>query len=127
MTNESSILLLRAALFAATGLGGCAGADYRPVVDMSGHAQAGYDSTLANRRATARQARNNEDIAVDTGVGALGGGAVGAIGGNAGLGAGVGALAGALGGGVYKETETESREVRIVKNCMHNKGFTELD
>jgi outer membrane lipoprotein SlyB len=98
---------------------------------MTGHTQAECDSNLANCQATARQARNNEDIAVDTGVGALGGAALGAvggaIGGNPGLGAGVGALAGAVGGGVYKESETETREQAIVKNCMRNKGFTVLD
>jgi len=123
---------VRTALLASViGLGGCAGADYRPVVDMTGHTQAQYDSTLANCQATARQARNNEDIAVDTGVGALGGAALGAvggaIGGNPGLGAGVGALAGAVGVGAYKESETENREQTIVKNCMRNKGFTVLD
>jgi len=113
------------------GLGGCAGADYRPVVDMTGHTQAQYDSDLASCQATARQARNNEDIAVDTGLGAVGGAALGAvggaIGGNAGLGAGVGALAGAVGTGAYKEAETENREETIVKSCMRHKGFTVYD
>ena len=125
-----SMLFLAAAFSALIVLGGCAGADFRPVVDMRGHTQAQYNESLAACQRDARGVRNNTDIAEDAGIGALGGAALGAvggaIGGNAGLGAGVGALAGAIGGGGYKEIETENREERIVTNCMRSRGFTVL-
>ena len=114
----------------AGGLAACAGADYQPVVDMTGHTQAQYDRDLAQCQEKARSVRNNDDEAEDAGLGALGGAAggavLGAIGGNAGLGAGVGALAGLVGGGGYKEAQTENREQRIITNCMRARGFTIL-
>ena len=107
-----------------------AGADYRPVVDMRGHSQAAYDRTVAECQQTARTARNNTGEAEDAGIGALAGGAggavLGAIGGNALLGAGVGALAGAAGTGGYEEVTTEHREETIVRNCMRAHGFSVL-
>ncbi len=111
-------------------LSACAGADYKPVVDMRGHTKAAYDRDLATCQETARSARNNTNIAEDAGIGAVGGAAIGAvggaIGGDAGLGAGVGALAGLLGTGAYEEGKTENREERIVKNCMRSHGYTIL-
>jgi|SRR5216683_1969337 len=113
-------------------LSACAGggADFRPVVDMSGHSQEAYDRDLAACQQTARAARNNTDIAEDAGMAAVGGGAVGAVAGAIGgaplLGAGVGLLAGAVGGGGYEEATTENREERIVKNCVHARGYTIL-
>jgi hypothetical protein len=112
------------------GLAACAGADYRPVVDMTGHTEAQYNKSLAVCQYQARSVRNNGDEAEDAGIGAVGGAAggalLGAIGGNAGLGAGVGALAGLVGAGGGKEVQTENREQRIVTNCMHAHGFTVL-
>jgi hypothetical protein len=114
------------------GLSACAGAgaDYRPVVDMSGHTEAGYDRDLAACQRTARMARNNSNVAEDAGIGAAGGGAVGAvagaIGGNPLLGAGVGAFAGLVGGGGYEEAKTENREERIVRNCVRARGYAIL-
>jgi hypothetical protein len=112
------------------GLAACAGADFRPVVDMTGHTQAQYDRDLAACQNQARSVRDNDDVAEDAGLGALGGAAggavLGAIGGNAGLGAGVGAVAGLVGGGGYKEAQTESREERIITNCMRARGFNVL-
>jgi outer membrane lipoprotein SlyB len=121
--NASAPAVLATALF----LSACAGADYRPVVDMSGHSEAKYDRDLAACQQTARTARNNTDIAEDAGLGAAGGGALGlvggAIGGNPLLGLGVGALAGGVGVGGYEESKTENREERIVKNCMSARGY----
>ena len=108
----------------------CAGADFRPVVDMRGHTQATYDHDLAACQQDARSVRNNKDIAEDAGIGAVGGAALGAvggaIGGAAGLGAGVGALAGLVGVGGYEEAKTENREERIVKNCIRSRGYNVL-
>lgn len=121
-----------AMLAVALCLSACAGsgADYRPVVDMSGHTQQAYDSDLAACQQTARGARNNTDVAEDAGIGAAGGGALGAVGGAIGgnplLGAGVGALAGLVGTGGYEEATTENREQSIVKNCMRVRGYTIL-
>jgi outer membrane lipoprotein SlyB len=116
----------------ALGLSACGGggADYRPVVDMSGHTEAAYDRDLAACQRTARTARNNTNVAEDAGIGAAGGGAIGAVagamGGNPLLGAGAGALAGLVGGGGYEETKTENREERIVKNCVRARGYAIL-
>jgi outer membrane lipoprotein SlyB len=127
MLCKSSVPAL---LCVAIGLSACAGADYRPVVDMRGHTEAGYDKALAACQYEARGVRNNKDVAEDAGIGAVGGAAggalLGAIGGNAGLGAGVGALAGLVGAGGYKEAQTENREEQVVKNCMRSRGFTVL-
>jgi hypothetical protein len=114
------------------GLSACAGsgADYRPVVDMSGHTPVAYDRDAAACQQTARAARNDSNIAEDAGLGAAGGAGVGvvagAIGGAPLLGAGVGALAGLVGGGGYEEAKTENREERIVKNCLRARGYTIL-
>ena len=114
----------------ATSLAACAGADFRPVVDMTGHTDAQYNQALASCQYQARSVRDNGAEAEDAGIGALGGAAggalLGAIGGNAGLGAGVGAVAGLVGAGGYKEVQTENREEQIVKNCMRTHGFTVL-
>ena len=59
------------------------------------------------------------------GGGALGA-VAGAIGGDPLLGAGVGVLAGLVGGGGYAEATTENHEERVVKNCMHARGYTIL-
>jgi outer membrane lipoprotein SlyB len=113
-------------------LSACAGggADYRPIVEMSGHTQETYDRDVAACQQTARAARNNTNVAEDAGMGAAGGGALGAVAGAIGgdplLGAGVGALAGLVGGGGYAEATTESREQRIVKNCVRARGYTVL-
>jgi outer membrane lipoprotein SlyB len=119
-----------AMLVIATLLSACAGADYRPVVDMRGHTATAYDADLAACQQTARGARNNASIAEGAGIATLGGAALGAvggaIGGNAGLGAGAGALAGLVGGGGYKEAQTENREEAIVKNCMRARGYNVL-
>src|SRR5262249_15371396 len=112
------------------GLSGCAGADFKPVVDMRGHTEARYRQDLAICQGEARRVRNNGDVATDAALGALGGAAVGAvggaIGGNPGLGAGVGALAGLAGATAFKETETETREETIVTNCLRARGYNVL-
>jgi hypothetical protein len=112
----------------AIGLSACAGADYRPVVDMTGHTKAQYNHDLALCQYQARSVRNNGNEAKDAAIGAVGGAGggalLGAIGGNAALGAGVGALAGLVGTAGYKEAQTENREEDVVKRCMRSKGFT---
>ena len=121
-----------ATLALALCLSACAGggADYRPVVDMTGHTYGAYSRDLAACQQTARGARNNTNVAEDAGIGALGGGALGAVGGAIGgsplLGAGVGALVGAVGGGGYEEAKTENREEHIVQNCMRTHGYKVL-
>jgi outer membrane lipoprotein SlyB len=132
MTNMKSNNRVLAMLAVALSLSACAGggADYRPVVDMSGHTPLAYDRDAAACEQTARAARNNRDVAEDAGIGAAGGGALGAVAGAIGgaplVGAGVGALAGLVGGGGYEEAKTENREERIVKNCMRARGYTIL-
>src|SRR5262249_24439136 len=108
----------------------CAGADYRPVVDMRGHSEAAYDRDVAACQQTARAARNNSAETEDAGIGAAAGCAgvavLGAIGGDPLLGAGVGALAGLAGTAGYEEAKTETREERIVRNCMRVRGYSIL-
>jgi outer membrane lipoprotein SlyB len=111
-------------------LGGCAGADSRPIVDMRGHSEGAYDCDIAPGQASAHTARDNGTEAEDAGIGALAGGGgaavLGAIGGNPLLGAGVGALAGLAGTAGYEEAKTETREERLVRNCMRARGYTIL-
>ena len=99
-----------AMLTIALWLSACAGggADYRPVVEMSGHTRETYDRDVAAYQQTARAARNNTNVAEDAGMGAAGGGALGAV------------------AGGYAEATTESREERIVTNCLHARGYTIL-
>jgi outer membrane lipoprotein SlyB len=108
-------------------LGACAGADYRPVVDLRGHTEAAYDRDLAECQQVARNTRNNTKEAENAGIGAAAGGAggavLGAIGGDPLLGAGVGALAGLVGTGGYEEATTEKREEKIVRNCIRARGY----
>jgi outer membrane lipoprotein SlyB len=121
-----------AAAMLATALcvGACAGADYRPVVDMQGHTEVAYDRDVAECQQMARTARDNTSEAEGAGVGAAAGGAggalLGAIGGDPLLGAGVGALAGLVGTGGYEEVKTENREETIVRNCMRSRGYSIL-
>lgn len=128
--RAASALRIAAALVATLCVAACAGADYRPVVDMRGHTEAGYDRDLAQCQQTARSVRNDSSEAEDAGIGALAGGAggavLGAIGGNPLLGAGVGVLAGAVGTGGYEEVKTEKREERVVRNCMRGRGYSIL-
>ena len=109
------------------GLSACAGADYRPVVDMTGHTQAQYNHDLALCQYQARSVRNNGNEVKDAAIGAVGGAAggalLGAIGGDAGLGAGVGALVGLVGTAGYKEAQTENREENIVKALHAGQGL----
>src|SRR5216683_3621621 len=49
-------------------LSACAGADYKPVVDMRGHSEAAYDRDVALCQQTARGARDNTNIAEDAGL-----------------------------------------------------------
>lgn len=129
LARSTSALAMLAIAFCLSACAG-GGADYRPIVDMSGHTQEAYYGDVAACQQTARGARNNTDIAEDAGVGAAGGGALGAVAGAIGgaplLGAGVGALAGLAGAGGYEEATTENREERIVKNCMRARGYTIL-
>lgn len=127
---RSAALTAAALLAAGLGLCACAGADYRPVVDMRGHSEAAYDRDVAQCQQTARSVRDNTTEAENAGIGAAAGGAggavLGAIGGNPLLGAGVGALAGLVGTGGYEEVKTENREERIVRNCLRARGYTIL-
>lgn len=119
-----------AMLVIAISVGGCAGADYRPAVDMRGHSQAAYDRDIAQCRRVALGTRNKTTEAENAGIGTAAGGAggalLGAIGGNPLLGAGVGALAGLVGVGGYEEATTEKREERIIRNCMRARGYSVL-
>lgn len=130
VSRMSVARLLAVAL--ATPLCACAGAgaDYRPVVDMRGHTEAAYDHDVAACQQTARTARTNTNEAEDAGIGAAAGGAggavLGAIGGDPLLGAGLGMAAGLLGTGGYEEASTETREERVVRNCMRDRGYSIL-
>ena len=129
MVNKMTLVKSMSLIVGVTiSLSACAGADYRPVVDMNGHTQTQYNHDLALCQYQARSVRNNGNEAKDAAIGAVGGAAggalLGAIGGSAGLGAGVGALAGLVGTAGFKEAQTENREENVVKSCMVAKGFT---
>ena len=105
-------------------------APYRNLNGTRGFLNRAYDRDLAACQQVARAARNSNAETENAGIGAAAGGAggalLGAIGGNALLGAGVGALAGLAGTAGYAETQTETREERIVRNCVRVRGYTIL-
>jgi outer membrane lipoprotein SlyB len=118
-TRAPAILAIALCLSACAGIG----ADYRPVVDMSGHTQAAYDRDVAACQQTAAAVRNNTRAVEDAGMGVAGGSALGFNDGGIG---GDPLLAAGAGGGGYEEAAAENHEQRIVKNCMRARGYTIL-
>src|SRR5512147_932755 len=94
-----------------------AGCASDPIVDMHGVDQEKYDSDLAACREYADQ--------VDVASGAAGGAAIGAAGGAA-LGAVIGAITGAT-GGVSGGGSRTSRQDRVVRNCLRERGYSVFD
>src|SRR5258707_13203275 len=92
-TRAPAILGITLCLSACAGIG----ADYRPVVDMSGHTQEAYDRDVAACQQTAAAVRKNTRADENAGVGVAGGRALGFH--DGGIGGGPLLAAGAVGGG----------------------------
>ena len=117
-------VLLAYALFIV----GCTSA---PIVDMTGVNQSKYDSDLAACREYADQVSVAGGAAGGTAVGAAAGAAlgavVGAITGSPGTGAAIGAASGGATGGAAGIGSGVSRQDRVVRNCLRQRGYSVLD
>ena len=108
-------------LFALTLL--AAGCASDPIVDMHGVDQEKYDSYLAACREYADQV----DVASGAAGGAALGAVIGAITGAPGTGAAVGAASGGATGGVSGGSSRTSRQDRVVRNCLRERGYSVFD
>ena len=107
-------------------LAGCAGANYRPLVDMQGVNGAKYESDLSACQSYAGQVGGaGEHAAIGAGIGAILSGALAMIGGNR-YDAGRSAAAGALLGGAGGAGAGESSQRDVVRRCMAGRGYRVL-
>jgi len=111
---------------ALTILAGCAGSNYRPMVDGRGVNSTKYESDLRDCQAYAEQLPG---AGVGAGVGAIAGAVFGAaLAAAAGRGydrdatARVGALTGAVGGAASGETDQRD----VIRRCMSGRGYSVL-
>jgi uncharacterized protein YcfJ len=111
----AALLLLPMQASAGTG----SGDEYRPAVQGTMGTKYNKDVRACQRRARDKSSKGT-DIAIGAGAGAVGGGILGAIGGNT----GIGALAGAAAGGVGGHLSDEGDREQFVKDCMEDKGYT---
>ena len=119
-----TLALLALMLLAA----GCAS---DPIVDMQGVDQEKYDSDLAACREYADQVDVASGAAGGAAIGAAGGAAlgavIGAITGAPGTGAAIGAASGGATGGVSGGGSRTSRQDRVVRNCLRERGYSVFD
>lgn len=123
---KKSISTICSLTFAGVLLAGCAGtgADFRPVVDK---APATYEQDLAQCQDLAKERKYfNMDGIMDTGLGAAGGTAIGAIA-DGWTGAWIGALIGTGVGFTDHIFQTKDDRKNIVIKCMKNRGYNVLD
>lgn len=113
-------------LYVASMLSGCAGANYRPIVDTKGVDSAKYEVDLRECQSYATQtAGAGETAAAGAVIGALLGAALAAAAGGGysrDNSAKVGALSGAVGAGA----EGEKSQRDIIRRCMSGRGYNVL-
>jgi outer membrane lipoprotein SlyB len=121
--------LLRAALLPLILL--AAGCTSDPIVDMHGVDQNKYDSDLAACREYADQVNVASGAAGGAAMGAAAGAAlgavIGAITGAPGTGAAIGAASGGATGGISGAGGGTSRQDRVVRTCLRERGYSVLD
>jgi len=106
----------------------CAGAEVRPIVDMSGVNEARYEKDLAECQDYAKQATGMGGTAAKgAGAGAVVGGLLGLVTGSNTTGivqsAGAGAVIGGA-GGAYKGNDSQEA---VVKKCLVGRGYKVLN
>lgn len=126
MATGRRIKTIAAATAVALAIGGCAGAQYRPVVDTQGVDMTHYNADLADCHAYAATVQPADHAAAGAVAGAIVGTVIGALFGLRGQSlarvAGTGAVAGGAGSGA-RATQTQ---VEIVRNCMAGRGYRVL-
>jgi len=112
------------AVTAAVAVSACSGSS-GPIIDTKGVNMTVYEEDLAECTAYSEQVDTGAAMGKSAGVGAVTGGAVGAIvkDGNIGRGAGVGAVLGASRGGVKSAQDKEN----VVKRCLRYRGYKVLN
>ena len=100
---------------------------YEPVVDMQGVDQEKYYADLQTCYGYADQVDPLDIFAKrfagDLLIGAAAGAAIGAVAGNAGTGAAAGSAIGATAGAIDPRETGHQRQVRIINNCLTNRGY----
>jgi len=123
MTCQRSRLTI-SLIVSAVLLTACAGAEVRPIVDMSGVNEARYEKDLAECQDYAKQATGMGGTAAKgAGAGAVVGGLLGLVTGSNTTGivqsAGAGAVIGGA-GGAYKGNDSQEA---VVKKCLVGRGY----
>ena len=102
-----------------------------PIVDTHGVDQGKYDNDLADCRGYADQVDVASGAAGGAAIGAAAGAALGAVigamTGAPGTGAAIGAASGGATGGVSGVGSGASRQDRVVRNCLRERGYRVLD
>ena len=127
MTCQRSRLTI-SLIVSAVLLTACAGAEVRPIVDMSGVNEAHYEKDLAECQDYAKQATGMGGTAAKgAGAGAVVGGLLGLVTGSNTTGivqsAGAGAVIGGA-GGAYKGNDSQEA---VVKKCLVGRGYKVLN
>jgi len=127
MTCQRSRLTI-SLIVSAVLLTACAGAEVRPIVDMSGVNEARYEKDLAECQDYAKQATGMGGTAAKgAGAGAVVGGLLGLVTGSNTTGivqsAGAGAVIGGA-GGAYKGNDSQEA---VVKKCLVGRGYKVLN
>jgi len=127
MTCQRSRLTI-SLIVSAVLLTACAGAEVRPIVDMSGVNEARYEKDLAECQDYAKQATGMGGTAAKgAGAGAFVGGLLGLVTGSNTTGivqsAGAGAVIGGA-GGAYKGNDSQEA---VVKKCLVGRGYKVLN
>jgi hypothetical protein len=127
MTCQRSRLTI-SLIVSAVLLTACAGAEVRPIVDMSGVNEARYEKDLAECQDYAKQATGMGGTAAKgAGAGAVVGGLLGLVAGSNTTGivqsAGAGAVIGGA-GGAYKGNDSQEA---VVKKCLVGRGYKVLN
>jgi hypothetical protein len=108
-----------------------AGCTSTPIVDMGGVDQDQYDRDLAACQEYADQVNVTAGTAGGAAIGAAAGAAlgavIGAITGAPGTGAAIGAASGGATGGVSGAGSGASRQDRVVRTCLRERGYSVLD
>lgn len=110
-------------------LAGCG--DDRPIVDMKGVDQQRYEQDVAECREIADQVGVGNSAASGGLLGAIGGAAVGAavgaVTGSPGTGASIGAAGGGAGGVFQGARSGQTKQERVLRNCLKGRGYRVLD
>lgn len=122
----------RATIIIALALAGCAGADYRPIIDPRSSVSEGrnYESDLAECQTLARQRDPANQAVAEAVFGAVLGAAFGALTGSfygqADFGAATGGAIGAAGGVVSGASGGMQWQVNAIIGCLRGRGYNVL-